>query len=407
MICIILNKGERMLKKLLLITSLTTSIFALTMQEYADQQKQGYNQYKKTQEEGFKAYRAEQMKAFNDYKKAVGAIWEKPKMSTKKTWVEYTPDKKTRTDVDFSKEVIVVETVASSPREAKRKLQIALAKVVTVDTKTVQKTDPLEKILAKIKKPDGVVDAKVKAEPILATVIFKKPPTKESVRSYVTKHITPKEIKVTPSKKVKFAKIYRVEVKMPNNAMLKRSQLYYPEVKKQAKRQKLPLPLVFAIMHSESSFNPRAKSHIPAYGLMQIVPRSAGLDAYRYLYKKKRLVTSSYLYDSTNNITMGSGYLHILYYSYLKSIKNPESRMYCTIAAYNTGAGNIAFAFNRYKNLSRKQKFRMKNAAADINALTPKQVYNRLMKDLKWDEPKQYLKKVSKRMSIYHKVYGS
>ena len=396
-----------MLTKLLLVTALTTSIFALTMQEYAEQQKQGYKSYKKTQEEGFKAYKKEQMKAFNDYKKSVGAIWEKPKMSTKKTWVAYTPDKKTRTDVNFKNETITVETVASSPQEAKQKLQMALAKVVTVDTKTVQNTDPLEKILAKIKKPEGVVDGKVKAEPILATVIFKKPPTRESVKKYVLQHITPRNTKIVKSKKVKFAKIYSVQVKMPSNAMVKRSRLYYNEVKKQATRQKIPLPLVFAIMHSESSFNPRATSHIPAYGLMQVVPRSAGMDAYRYLYKKKKLVTSSYLYDSTNNITMGSGYLHILYYSYLKAIKNPESRMYCAIAAYNTGAGNIAFAFNRYKtNLSRKQKYRLKYAKDEINSLTPKQVYARLMKDLKWDEPKNYLKKVSKRMSIYHKVYG-
>jgi membrane-bound lytic murein transglycosylase C len=28
------------------------------------------------------------------------------------------------------------------------------------------------------------------------------------------------------------------------------------------------------------------------------------------------------------------------------------------------------------------------------------------MKDLRWDEPKHYLKKVSKRMAAYNKVYG-
>ena len=103
---------------------------------------------------------------------------------------------------------------------------------------------------------------------------------------------------------------------------------------------------------------------------------------------------------------MGSAYLHILYYMYLKKIKNPDSRLYCTIAAYNTGAGNIAFAFNRHKNLTRKQKYRVGNAADDINDLSPQEVYDRLLKDLKYDEPKHYLKKVSKRMSAYHKVYG-
>jgi len=152
-------------------------------------------------------------------------------------------------------------------------------------------------------------------------------------------------------------------------------------------------------MHSESSFNPRARSHVPAYGLMQIVPKTAGRDTYKFLYKKDKLVSGNYLYNSTNNIKMGSAYLHILYYRYLKKIKNPDSRLYCTIAAYNTGAGNIAYAFTRTYNMNK--------AAPLINAMTPKQVYNKLMKDLRFDEPKHYLKKVSSRMAAYHKVYGS
>ena len=396
-----------MLKKIVIMVALSSAVFAQTAQEYQEEQKKAFQTYKTTQEEEFKAYQKEQMKAFDDYKKEVGAIWDEPKMSTKKSWVAYTEDKKTRTNVDFSKETIVVETVASSPEEAKQKLQMALAKAVTIDTKTVQKTDPLEKRLSKIKQPDGVVDSKVKAEPILSTVIFKKPPTQKSVRSYVNKNVNSSKIKVAKSNKVKHSKVYSVSVKLPADAMVKRSKVYYDEIKKNATKQKLPMPLVFAIMHSESNFNPRARSHIPAFGLMQIVPKSAGIDSYNYLYKKKKLVTGRYLYDSTNNITMGTAYLHILYYRYLKKIKNPDSRLYCTIAAYNTGSGNIAWAFNRNKNLTYRKKLRMANAADDINALTPQQVYNRLIRDLKYDEPRHYLKKVSKRMSQYKKVYGT
>jgi membrane-bound lytic murein transglycosylase C len=181
--------------------------------------------------------------------------------------------------------------------------------------------------------------------------------------------------------------------------MVKRSKLYYDEVNKQAKKRKLPVSLVFAIMHSESSFNPRARSYVPAYGLMQIVPRTAGIDTYQFLYKKKKLVSSSYLYDTKNNITMGTAYLHILYYRYLRNIKDHTSRLYCTIAAYNTGSGNIARAFIGKNNMS--------EAAPIINSMTSKEVYNKLLKDLRHNEAKNYLKKVSKRMSSYHKVYGS
>lgn len=403
-----------MLRKILLITTISSALLAQSASEFQTQQMQSFSEekkefglYKESQEKEFASYQESQMKAFNEYKREVGTLWEEPKMSTKKSWVAYTPDKKSRTDVDFSKELITVETIASSPQEAKQRLKIALAKVVTVDTKTVQETDPLEKELAKIQKPAGVVDAKVKAEPILANVVFETPPTKQSVVTYVNKNISDTTIKEKKSNKVKHAKVYSVSVKMPQDAMLKRSKTYYSEIKKHAQKQKLPMPLVFAIMHSESNFNPRARSHIPAYGLMQIVPKSAGIDSYNYLYKKKKLVTGTYLYNSTNNITMGTAYLHILYYRYLKKIKNPDSRLYCTIAAYNTGSGNIAWAFNKDKNLKYRSKLSMNNAADDINALTPEQVYKRLIRDLKYDEPREYLKKVSKRMSAYHKVYGS
>ena len=394
-----------MIKKLIIASSIATTLFALTASEYKAQQMQNYKKqqtefkkYKTNVEKEFKAYQEAQNKAFNDYKKEVGAFWEEPKLSTKKTWVAYTKDKKTRTHVDFEKETIVVQTIAKSPKEAKEKLQIALAKVVTINTKTVQKNDPLEVKLSKITKPFNVVDKPVKAEPILSTVIFKKAPSKEKVLKYVKLNTKNNQIKSVKSNKVKHARVYSIVVQLPKNAMVKRSKIYLNEVKKQAKRQELPVPLIFAIMHSESSFNPRARSHIPAYGLMQIVPRTAGIDTYRYLYKKKKLVSGSYLYDSTNNITMGSAYLHILYYSYLRKIKNPDSRLYCTIAAYNTGAGNIAWAFTKTHNINK--------AAPLINKLTPDEVYAKLLKDLKYDEPKHYLKKVSKRMSSYHKVYG-
>jgi len=385
------------MKKMILLVFVTLNLFALTQKEYIEQEKSAFNSFKKSQEDGFKSYKKAQNAAFAKYKKGISEIWQEPKMSTKKKWVSYSEDKKTRSDVDFEAETITVETIASSPQEAQMKLKVALAKAVTIDTKTVQKTDPLEKILAKIKKPKGIVDAKVKAEPILATVIFKKPPTRKSVAAYVNKHINKKKIVVQPAQKIKHSKLYTIKVKMPKNAMIKRSKIYYSEIKKHSLKQKIPMALTFAIMHSESNFNPRARSHIPAYGLMQLVPKTAGIDTYRYLYKKKRLVTGQYLYNSTNNITMGTAYLHILYYRYLRKIKNPDSRMYCTIAAYNTGAGNIAYAFTK--------KYNMNKAAPLINKLTPDEVYAKLMKDLRWDEPKHYLKKVSKRMSAYHKLY--
>ncbi|WP_373072624.1 murein transglycosylase domain-containing protein [Sulfurimonas sp.] len=386
-----------MIKKTILTITVLSSLFSAANADYM-QQMRDFQNYKASQEDQFDTYQKAQMKAFEEYKKEIGVFWEKPKLSTKKSWLSYSEDKKTRSDVDFEKNTIVVETVAASEEEAKRNLQTALAKAVTIDTKTLQETDPLEKKLAKIKLPSDMIHSKVDSKPILSTVVFDKKPTLNAVKKYVNKHTADSKIKVKESNKVQHARVYSVSVQLPDDTMLKRSKLYLNDVEEHAAKRDLPKPLIFAIMHSESSFNPRARSHIPAYGLMQIVPNTAGRDTYKFLYKQDKLVSGSYLYNSKNNIKMGSAYLHILYYRYLKKIKNPDSRLYCTIAAYNTGAGNIAYAFTK--------KYNMNNAAPIINKLTPEEVYARLLKDLRFDEPKHYLKKVSKRMAAYKKVYG-
>jgi len=394
-----------MLKKAFVLASISSALLAQNMQDFKNQQMQTFRSqttefqtYKKAKESEFESYIKEQAKVYNEYKKELENFWEEPKLSTPKNWVSYEKDKKTRTDVDFENKTITIEVIAKTPEEAKDKFQLALAKTIIIDTKTVQDSDPLEIELKKIKKPSGIVDADVKAEPILSTVIFDKSPSKKDVKDYVQKHVKSDYIQAKDSSKIKDAKVYSLNVALPEDTMIKRSKVYFDDVKKHAKRQNIPASLVFAVMQTESSFNPRARSHIPAYGLMQIVPKSAGIDSYQFLYNEKKLVSGTYLYDSSNNITMGSAYLHILYYRYLKDIKDPTSRLYCTIAAYNTGAGNIAWAFTKTNN--------MKKAAPLINKKKPEEVYDKLLKDLKYDEPKHYLKRVNSRMDSYHKLYG-
>ena len=378
-----------------------TTAQALDVDNYKslfEKQKQDFIQYKQKQYDDFESYKKAQQKAYDEYKQELGNYWKNPKLSTQKEWVSYSKDKKTRSDVDFDNNTITIETLAKSKKEAMQKLQKNLAKVVLVDTKTAIEKDPLEQKLSKIKKPLSVVDAKVDAKPILAPVVFKKKPTRKSVINYLHDKVNTQTVEKKPSPKLKDTFVYKVVVKLPKDTTYKRSKIYENEVRTNASKQKLPLSLVFAIMHTESAFNPKATSHIPAYGLMQIVPHTAGIDSYYYLYKKKKTPSGHYLYNAKNNVRLGSAYLHILYYSYLKPIHNPQSRLYCTIAAYNTGAGNVAWAFTKTHNV--------KKAAKIINTLTPDEVYNRLLKDLKYDEPKHYLKRVDKRMGVYHKIYG-
>lgn len=161
---------------------------------------------------------------------------------------------------------------------------------------------------------------------------------------------------------------------------------YIDTVLEQARAYNIPPSLILAVMQIESAFNPRAYSSAPAYGLMQLVPTSGGLDAYRFVFGESRILDPEYLYQPEKNVRLGSAYLKLLGSRYLRAIKNPRSRLYCTIAAYNTGAGNVARAFTGKTNIKR--------AAEAINKMAPSEVLDALKKQLPYAETRAYLVKV-------------
>ena len=139
---------------------------------------------------------------------------------------------------------------------------------------------------------------------------------------------------------------------------------------------------------------------------MQLVPTSGARDAYRYLYKKDRIVSDVYLYKPSNNIRLGSAYLNILYYSYLQGIKDKQSRQWATIAAYNTGAGNVFDAFSgKYSKTRFGSRRQWKNIALnEINRRTPEQVYEFLRNNLSKAEGREYVKKVRSKIPKYEVI---
>ncbi|KXF83039.1 transglycosylase SLT domain-containing protein [Enterovibrio coralii] len=190
-------------------------------------------------------------------------------------------------------------------------------------------------------------------------------------------------------------KVVSYKVKLPENALKQRASQFTPLVEEESERWGINAALIMAIMHSESSFRPTAKSHVPAYGLMQVVPTSAGHDVNKKFRQIDAPMKSDDLYVPTINVETGTAYLNILDKSYLKSITNDESRMYCVIAAYNTGAGNVARAFNKDRSTN------IRKAATVINSMTPDQVYQHLLENLPYDETRNYLQKVNSRIALY------
>ncbi len=195
-------------------------------------------------------------------------------------------------------------------------------------------------------------------------------------------------------------KITTVTIPLAKSSELAKAQPFVAQVKEQSQRWQLPPSFVLAIMHTESYFNPKAQSHIPAFGLMQIVPNSAGTDVNRFLFNKDKPMTSRYLFQPNENIEAGIAYLHLLDERYLGAIKNNQSRLYCMIAAYNTGSGNLARSFNKNRSRSVSQ------AVPIINAMQPEEVYQYLLNNLPYQETRHYLQRVVAREKLYQ-VVGS
>lgn len=168
---------------------------------------------------------------------------------------------------------------------------------------------------------------------------------------------------------------------------------YADVVMSEAARHRIPPSLILAIIEAESAFNPRAVSPIPAFGLMQIVAQSAGVDVARYVLGERRIFTPAELFQPEQNIRFGTIYLKILKTRYLRAITDPQSRLYCAIAAYNTGAGNVARAFTGRTSVGA--------AAEVINAMTPAEVLAHLRTNLPFEETRRYVVKVLEARTDY------
>ena len=342
------------------------------------QEKIKFIDYKKEEDKAFRSYLEKEAEAISDFRKKVKAIWSKSDLEDAKKIVNYSKDLHTKSVIDFKNNEITISKISSAKKVSKEELLKKLNETLALDSQKAFKQNRLEQDINKISKNSKFIKSSpVDRKPLL---LAKK-----------------NRLKITDIALTQKGNLYQVRYKLPKDATYKRSVNYLVAAKSNAKRFNLQAQWLLAIMHSESSFNPMARSHIPAYGLMQIVPKSAGIDSYKFLYKKRRLLSASYLYNTKNNIEIGSAYFHILYYKYLLAIKDPLSRLYCAIAGYNTGAGNVARAFVRSNSV--------KQAAKIINTMSPEEVYNHLQRNLKYDEPKHYLKRVRVRSNSYKKIY--
>ncbi|SDI59962.1 membrane-bound lytic murein transglycosylase C [Ferrimonas sediminum] len=411
----------------------------------ASQELSEFEAYKQQTMTEFETYRTAYLDEFDHQRQALMAVWDQPDQSNANTYISYSQAKTERAKVDFSTDTIEVSiihdsdsapqiqrvleqlqqladtkldtdtigaengntprlltTLPSSPDALKQIVEEAAITQRPLEYGAEQQQTEQEVIKTQHQQALNAIDKQADfalsngAEEIAVEASLKREKEKinahEQRRLQQLKEQYQQQRRHDPSAKT----MTTYKIPLPSQSLDKKAARYLPFVTKQSAQWSIPAELVFSIMQAESSFNPKAKSHIPAFGLMQIVPASAGLDVNDKLLNKKGKPSERALFEPDENIRYGTGYLHLLDTRYLVGITNDEARLYCTIAAYNTGAGNVAKAFNTDNSRN------IRKASKIINSMTPDQVYQRLQHHLPYEETQTYLKRVRR----YHQQYS-
>ena len=152
--------------------------------------------------------------------------------------------------------------------------------------------------------------------------------------------------------------------------------LLYPRkysiyVEKYANEYGLDENFVYSVIRAESKFNPNAKSHKEAKGLMQIADITKN-----WAIEELGLDKDIDIYDPETNIKIGCWYLNRLYQDF--------GDMDLVIAAYNGGSGNV------------KKWLSDQNYSYD----------GKRLHTIPFNETDKYVTKVKRNYEQYNKIYG-
>ena len=148
---------------------------------------------------------------------------------------------------------------------------------------------------------------------------------------------------------------------------------YEKEITAAAEKYHVDKALIYGVIKTESNFDPDAKSHAGAIGLMQLVP-----DTFTWMqtyYKEENNYVFEDLYDPALNIDYGAEVLSVL----LEMYEVEET----AVCAYNAGMGNV-----------------------DAWLKDPEYSdHGKTLKKIPFKESENYVKSVERNKSIYNELY--
>ncbi|MDA8962133.1 murein transglycosylase domain-containing protein [Congregibacter sp.] len=299
-------------------------------------------------------------------------IWgeAEPEIASEHRYVKYSNAFEARAIVDFDEGWLQVETIAE--KDPLTKLRQAI-----INTLLTTRDMTIEDIFSDTEPPtDG--------EPFLLGQVLDTDdePIRWSWRAErFADHLIKKELRRSQQNG---KELRSVRVSLVADHLHLRELEYANYVLAASRRYGVAPSLIYAVIEVESAFNPYAVSSANAYGLMQIVPTSAGRDVFERIKKRSGQPTKKQLFNADFNIDIGSAYLHLLSDTYLAKIRDPNSREYTTISAYNGGSGSALRTFSSNQD----------TALQRINGMTSNEVYRQLTKKHPFAETRRYLEKV-------------
>lgn len=176
---------------------------------------------------------------------------------------------------------------------------------------------------------------------------------------------------------------------------IKKIHKYFPDIVVTATETDVPIPFVLAIIKAESNFNPKAKSHKGAMGLMQLMPATAKGVYQKYYADSSKKLNRQMLLNPDLNIELGVGYLKHLE-NVLSGVEDGELRRKLIIASYNAGLTRVKRSFRVRKN---------NTLIKTVNSQGKKHFHNAIRRLPR--ETRTYLKKVDSNYRQYAKYLAT
>ncbi|MDG5767138.1 murein transglycosylase domain-containing protein [Balneolales bacterium ANBcel1] len=355
-----------------------------TFEEFQAQQREAFEEFSDLEREGmildevaFEEYRAEQQALFEAFREEMERRWGDFRERTKTNWVEYRSGGTVRWDVDFEEGSVEVEVLAEEgDTEEILREKIRESVVDLAESRGTRSEMPED-------------DEEIYEEPVLEGQLDLG--DADDIAGLAQRAAEEAQLESRNSEEVR--QILRVNLSLVPDHIRTRAEKFQKYLAENTGRYEQDPALILAIIHTESYFNPVARSHANALGLMQIVPNTAGRDVYRRLRNKDGIPSPDLLFDPNNNLLFGCTYYDILTNQYIRGVTSPRVLEYMAISAYNTGAGNVARAYTGNTNINR--------AVTIANEMSPEENYNHLIENLPWEETRDYLQKVTERRASY------